>query len=68
MQVMSRLNSSHGRGRKPCPLCDQVNLATSVMEHVLEKHMNRMNLNKMSALQRLISGDIKFVYAFWNDF
>ena len=66
MQVMSRLISSHGRGRKPCPLCHQVNLATSVLEHVLEQHMNRLNLNEMTALQRLISGDIKFVYAFWN--
>ena len=38
-QVMSRLISSHGQGRKPSPLCDQVNLATCVMEHVLEQHI-----------------------------
>ena len=66
LQVMSRLITSHGQGRKPCPLCDQVNVATSVLEHMLEQHMNRLNLNEMTALQRLISGDIKFVYAFWN--
>ena len=40
---------------------DQVNLVTSVLEHVLEQHMNRL-----TALERLISGDIKFVYAFWK--
>ena len=68
LQVMSRLISSHGRGRKPCHLCDQVNLATSVLEHVLEQHMNRLNLNEMAALERLISGDMNFVYAFWNVF
>ena len=54
LQVMSRLISSHGRGRKPCPLCDQVNLSTSVLEHMLEQHMNRLNLNEMTALQRLM--------------
>ena len=63
LQVMSRLISSHGQGRKPCPVCDQVNLATSVLEHMLEQ---RMNINEMTALQRLISGDIKSIYAFWN--
>ena len=61
LQVMLRLISSYGRGRKPCHLCDEVNLATSVLEHVLEQHMNRLNLNEMTALERLISGD-----AFWN--
>ena len=29
---MSRLISSQGQGRKPCPLCDQVYLATSVLQ------------------------------------
>ena len=66
MQLMSRLISSHGRRSKPCPLCDRVNLATSVLEYVLEQHMNRLNLNEMTALERLVSGDIKFVCAFWN--
>ena len=26
--------------------------------------MNRLNLNEMTALERLISGDVKFVYTF----
>ena len=52
LQVMSRLISSHSRGRKTCPLCDQVNLATSVLEHVLEQHMDRLDLNEMTALQK----------------
>ena len=64
LQLISRLISSHGRGRKPCPLCtcDQVNLATSVLEHVLEQHMNTLNLNEMTGLERLISGDINYVF------
>ena len=43
-----------------------MNLATSVLEHVLEQHPNGLNLNEMIALERLITDDIKFVYAFWN--
>ena len=43
-------------------------LATFVLEHVLEQHMNRLNLDEMAAMERLISGNIKFVYAFWNVF
>ena len=39
-----------------------VNLAASVLEHVLEHHMNRLNLNEMTALERLNTGGIQFVY------
>ena len=66
MQLMSKLISSHGQRRKPCILCNQVNLATSVLEHLLEQHINTLNLNEMTALERLTSGNIKFVYDFWN--
>ena len=53
--------------------CNQSNrekirdLATSVsvLEHMLEQHKNMLNLNKMTALDKLIAGDIAFVYAFW---
>ena len=32
-----------------------------LLEHKLEQHMNRLNLSEMTSLERLISGDIKFV-------
>ena len=44
---------------------DQVNLVTSVLEHMLEQHMNRLNLNEMTATAKTHFW-IKFVYTFWN--
>ena len=42
-----------------------VNASVSVLKHVLEQHKNMLNLNKMTALDKLIAGDIAFVYASW---
>ncbi len=35
LQSLSRLLCHHGRGSKPCPLCDGV-LSTSLLGHVLD--------------------------------
>ena len=64
--MVSRLLSSHGRGRKPCPLCEDVDLDAPVFDHVLERHMNRLSFSGIDALDKLIAGDIQFVYTFWD--
>ena len=56
--MVLRLLSSHGRGRKPCPLCEDVDLDGL---HVLE-HVNRLSIGGIDALDKLIAGDIQFVY------
>ena len=38
LQALSRLMSHHGRGSKPCTLCDNTNLTVSVLSHVLLRH------------------------------
>ena len=38
LQALSRLMSHHGRGSKPCTLCDSTNLTVSVLSHVLLRH------------------------------
>ena len=57
---------THGQGRKPCPLCEDVNLDAPVLDHVLEQHMNRRSISGTDALDKLIAGDIQFVYMFRN--
>ena len=37
-----------------------------VFEHVLEWHMNRLSIGGIDALDKLIPGDIQFVYTVWN--
>lgn len=45
LQMVSRLFiiSSHGQGRKLCPLCED-DLDAPVFDHVLEWHMNRLSI------------------------
>ncbi len=38
LQMLSRVMSHHGRGNRPCPLCDTAPLESSVMEHLLGAH------------------------------
>ena len=39
-------------------------MATSAS--LLEQHKNELNLNRMTALDKLIAGDAAFVHAFWT--
>ena len=38
MQMLTRVMSHHRRGSRPCPLCDDATLQSSVLEHILENH------------------------------
>ncbi len=43
LQNLSRMLSAHGRGEKPCPLCDE-ELGQSLVGHIMEKHREQLNL------------------------
>ena len=38
MQMLTRVMSHHGRGSRPCPLCDDATLQSSVLDHILANH------------------------------
>ena len=38
LQVLTRLMSHHGRGRRPCPFCEDSDFDVTILEHVLESH------------------------------
>ncbi len=46
LQALSRIFGSHGRGSKPCPSCDAMDLDGELLDHLLENHL--LNLNKDS--------------------
>ena len=47
LQKLCRIMSHHGRGRNPCPLCEDPRIATaSVLEHVVDHHREEPNLDK----------------------
>ena len=71
LQALSRLMCHHGRGMKPCPLCDCELSTTSLLDHVLAVHDDKIRvfgLTPSNIVERLLSNDIKFVYCFWSLF
>ena len=70
LQAVSRLMSHHGRGRKPCPLCDVTDLPISVLEHVLSDHRDTLHLDMTveQIIAELTSGNVLFLYHFWKLF
>ena len=44
MQMLTRVMSHHGRGSRPCPLCDDATLQSSVLDHILENHGGKLFL------------------------
>ena len=44
MQMLTRVMSHHGRGSRPCPLCDDATLQSSVLDHILENHRGELFL------------------------
>ena len=47
LQKLCRIMSHHGRGRYPCPLCEDSQLVTaSVLEHIVDHHKEELNLDK----------------------
>ena len=62
--------SHHGRGNRPCPLCDRAPLDGSVMEHVLAEHWMELRLEPGAdtewLLNHLVDMNIAFVAKFRN--
>ena len=44
LQMLSRVMSHHGRGSRPCPLCDAAALQSTVLDHILEHHRGELFL------------------------
>ena len=67
LQNLSRMFSVHGRGNRPCPLCDE-ELEGLLAEHIMEEHGERLNL-KMTfeiMMERLKMVDLNFVCVFYG--
>ena len=50
LQALSRLMSSHGRGKQPCPLCDHTCLDSPVLDHFLKVHDQQWNMEDLFRL------------------
>ena len=66
LQNLSRMFSAHGRGNRPCPLCDE-ELEGLLVEHIMEEHQERLNLEMMFEImmERLKMVDLNFVCVFY---
>ncbi len=66
-QALSRILCHHGRGAKPCPLCEGVP-GVSLLDHLLSAHGAGRELdiclNGSEVLGRVFAADIQFVYCF----
>ena len=66
LRNLSRLMTHHGRGRNPCPLCDEKDLEMSVVDHTSYVHHQELGLNfnfSDQLLTQLVEEDIHFVYS-----
>ena len=68
LQALSRLMSHHGRGSKPCTLCDITNLTVSVLSHVLLRHNDVLKVQPLPdedvVLKKLEGMDLSFLTNF----
>ncbi len=75
LQMLSRIMSHHGRGNRPCPLCDTAPLESSVMEHLLGAHCvelgldpgtkSEMVLNWIVELQLVFLAKFRNIYSYY---
>ena len=66
LQALSNLMSSHGRGTKAFPRCEEDSLALPVLHHVVEPHLRQPDLDSSTIYGNLITGDVQFLYLFWK--
>lgn len=70
LKSLSRLMSHHGKGSKPCPLCEDAELPWSVLSHALMKHWEVMGLPESSdeewVLDRFRTLNLNFLSKFWG--
>ena len=60
--------SLHGRGEKPCPMCEQSLDGGTVLQHALKVHGKSLELGfgEKEVLRRLEDLELNFVYVFWS--
>ena len=71
LQNLTRMLAHHGRGSKPCPLCDQLLSGGSLTDHVLTLHKADINLPHLTTetlLAHLVERNVLFTYRFRNIF
>ena len=66
LKNLSRVLSHHGRGSKPCPLCDWTPEEENVFEHIILRHGEELGLKGMKHDEVLKLSDLKFVYVFYK--
>ena len=66
LQALSRILSCHGRGNKPCPLCDVMDLEGVLLDHVLERHVQQLGMCTDSVMNKLKVADLNFLCMFHN--
>ena len=64
LQSLSRIFSSHGRGTKPCPLCDVKTLDGQLLGHLLEHHLQKWNMDSNSIMNNLQLANLNFLRMF----
>jgi hypothetical protein len=62
--VLSRLLGHHGKGKKPCPFCDKMDLPVPVLYHVLGEHGQHLGLTVDCILNKLKNLDTNFLTKF----
>ena len=50
LQTLSRLMSHHGRGSKPCPLCEKDKLCSRLLDHYLTAHQQKIGLQGIGSI------------------
>ena len=71
LQHLSRMQAHHGRGPKPCPLCEEQLSGVTLTDHVLSSHNQEFQLPSLtpeSLLTELVDREVTFVYRFRNLF
>ena len=67
LQHISRMLAHHGRGSKPCPLCNDQLSGSSLSDHVIMLHKEKIQLPHLtprSLLSQLVDRNVTFVYRF----
>ena len=66
LRALSRIFSSHGRGSKPCPSCDAVDLDGELLHHLLENHLVKFNKDSLTIMNDLQATNLSFLSTFHN--
>ena len=63
LQHLSRMLSHHGRGSKPCPLCDDELSGGSLTAHILTQHKDDIKLPHLTT-ENLLTQLVERLFAF----